>query len=302
MNEYFSYYSNLDENKLKRILDELSENNNVLDFNRIDTTLTSSTIRRLADALNGKKVKMVNLNEYIFNQLCDCNNSLIPDNNESIQYSLYTKEYNFVNNAAKFKEFKYLYSNLKELCGASIQKTHNLIPSNVWTDQHFDLKKLFIDMQTVRIAVYLIALKVNKIIENKSNTKLITSSLNGGILASIIGMIVGIEHVSIPHLGPGIVVEDNRYMDLINKGDQLVYIYDFIAIGNEQKMVSVLAHLMNAKIIASIGITYHSPTINEAENTIGLIPFNEIADMHIAGSKTDLRILSPMENNNGREI
>lgn len=299
---HFSFHSNLDKTKFDSLIKELKDDEPyILDFNNIRNTLVSDSIAKINNPDNGllqKNILMVNLKgstykafqQYFGDELFDFNENTVCNN------CLMTKQFSECSvNLSELNEFTYLKNYLKEKCILNMRKNNEpaLISSNVYINKFFDLREIFIDMDTVKITVFLLAIKLKELEEQKilTNYKLVSSSFNGCILANIISLIMGKKHIIIPHLDPNpdAAVKDNRYLRDIKKNDKLVYIYDFIALGNEQKTVSIILKLFNAEIVYSIGLSYYKPYRKMNEKTYSLIKISDIIDrIIITAEKEDL--------------
>jgi hypothetical protein len=253
----------------------------ILDFNNIRNTMASDSIAKVAESLLQKKILMVNLRTSTYNTFQKYfENELFDYENQLLGKCLKTKRFSHtLIQLPNLVDFYYLKDDLKNKCRANIQKKEKpiLIPSNVYSSHHFDLRRIFRDMDTVKITVYLMAKKLYDLQEEGKLTKykLISSSFNGCILANLVALIMGKKNISLPHIGPELNEKDNRYLKYIKKNDKLVYIYDFIALGNEQKTVSIIAKLFKAEVIYSLGLTYYRPSEN---NTLSLIEFSDIIE------------------------
>jgi len=294
--EYFSFYSNLDEKKFLSIINDLNNDEiYIFDFYNIRNTLVSDAIASGVAGLLDKKVLVVNLKESTYKTFLGYfNEKLLNFQSKYLGKCLKTKNFPKNKKLPDLHNFNYLYEYLEKKCKEIIPKGNklNYISSNVFINKHFDSRSLFYNIDTIKIAVYLMAayLKEWEVKNNIDGYKLITSSFNGCILANSLALIIGREHISIPHLGPEFTKEDNRYIDYIKKGDKFVYIYDFIALGNEQKTISVIARLLNAEIVLSLGLAFYKPSEKENKKTDSLVDFMKIInnDIHITADKKDL--------------
>ena len=307
----FSFDSNLD----LKLFESLANNLNtdeifILDFENIKNTVVSDSIAMGAAGLLGKKVMLTNLKSSAYSLFKrNFNDALTDYNTTETGKSLTTKQ--FPRKSVKLPalgNFEYLTVYLKEECKKNlIEKSEpKWISSNVFVNKHFELGRMFGNMDTVKVAVYLMAKKLEELeINNKiKRYRLVSSSFNGYILANLIALIKIKKHICIPHLGPEIAVVDNRHMKIIKKDDKLVYIYDFIALGNEQKTVSIIAKLYNAEIVCSLGLTYYKPYKQDdgyKNETYSLIDFSEIkGDFYLAAEEKHVKNL--MENNKNEKV
>ena len=308
LDDFISIYTSLDEMKMKTIIEEIQNEPTVLDFSRVETTITTSTIEKLAKHINNKMVRLVNMNEHIYSQItAAAEYKLISESNQNGFYNAHTDSYP----VDQYKEIDdlleqdgYIQNEIVRSCKENVSEGIRKISSNVFTSKYFEHSKLFLNTQIARMVVYLLAVKVQAVEKegSKKNIKFISSSINGGVIATMLGILFGYEHIGIPHLGSSIDVEDNRYLNLINKNDRLIYVFDIIALGNEQRMVYTIARLTNANIIASVGLSYYSkyiPINGEADTTDCIVPFCEIVeDIHYTASKEDMDVLLSLRDIN----
>ena len=294
---FFSLHSNLDENKFHSLTKNLnSDDVYILDFESIKNTLVSDSVATGAAGLMDKKVMLTNLKSSTYKLFkSNFDKDLLDYKSTSKNKSLITKQ--FPGDSVKLPDltdFLYLTAYLKEECKKNLKAitVPKEISSNYYVNKFFDLSKMFGNMDTVKVAVYLMAKKMEEL-ERKYKMlryKLVSSSFNGSVLANLVALIKMRKHISIPHLGPSIAVDDNRYMKYIKKHDKLVYIYDFIALGNEQKTVSIIAKLYNAEVICSLGLTdykHYQQKDEKTSRTHSLVNFSEISKPFYAAAERE---------------
>jgi len=300
--EYFSFTSNLNNERFITMVEDINNNDNIiLDFKDIKNTLVSDFICFFVEWTRDRSVLMINFEDRTYDLLKNnFEDKFINFDDLKLKKCLKTQKFPNDVELPTLMEYEYLSDYLEKKCKEILFDNKNKpesVSSNVYTNINFDVKRLFGNIDTVKIAVYLMARKLIKMEKNDEifNYKLLSSSFNGCILANIIALIIGKKHISIPHLGPGFTVEDNRYLDYIQNGDKFIYIYDFIALGNEQKTISVVASLLDSEIIYSLGLTYYKPNKKFKGKTISVIDFNKIIEenkVHIAADENDLNILT----------
>jgi hypothetical protein len=288
-----SYVQNIDKDKISAVMKSLDNANTyyVLDFRGIKDRLDAPVIRALWDSIVTKRAKLVNLGDNVrLNLMRESGNQLVEMKAENLR----TAGFDIEDDNLKYNDFDYICTSLARECAALVNH-ENIRPtsSNIFTNRYIDMDDLLVDIRLIRMAAYLMIIEVNKEIKNaKGLPKLIASSLNGCLLATIIGIYLGLEFISVPQLGPNpINVEENRYKDSIKPADELIYIFDFIALGGEQKSMKLLVEFFNAQMFASIGIANYDHE-NPIENTRSIIKYNTVlGGIHFAGSEEDLQLI-----------
>ena len=307
MNPFFSFHSNLNKERFKTIIKELNDEMYIFDFANIKNTMISDTIEYFAGELLPRNFMLVNLEPIIHDRLLNhFNNKLLDYKTGIVENCLRTEGFSSqYNDISELKDFGYLINHLKKKIQDNIEGP-GLTSSNVYSSKLFNMRKLFIDVITVKAAVYLMAIKLyelereleeeNKI--DKLGYKLISSSFNGCILANLLALVMKKKHISIPYLGPEIADEDNRYRKYLKRNDKFVYIYDFISLGNEQKTIAVVTKLLRAEVFCALGITYYRESKKYYDDTRSLINFEDIIKhVIITGEEEDLHNLMRYNKN-----
>lgn len=84
-------------------------------------------------------------------------------------------------------------------------------------------------------------------------------SNNGAILANILADIFDKPVLYLLNLGPKIAIKDNEIRSEIKKGNRYIYIYDFLCLGNEYKLLDMLLKINGAKLVNGMGIAQLLP-------------------------------------------
>ena len=123
--------------------------------------------------------------------------------------------------------------------------------SNVYATAYVDIRKLLARNNSISIFSY----GLYKILTQTENfDSFVVVSNNGAILANILANIFNKPVLYLLNLGPKIAINDNDFKSKIKKGNKYIYIYDFLCLGNEYKLLNMLLKINGAKLIKGIGI------------------------------------------------
>lgn len=156
----------------------------------------------------------------------------------------------------------YIIKQIKNICFMKSNKTHYLSNSNLYIKNYFNVKNLFTDTD-------LFAYTVNKmcewIVSNFQHVDaFICSSNNGAVLCNIIGDLLNKKSLYAFNIGPNLSIKDIEDLDKIEKDKKYIYIFDFMCIGTEYKIIQTIIKMKKAFICASVGVgVYLTPDRNK---------------------------------------
>lgn len=150
---------------------------------------------------------------------------------------------------------------IKDLCFMKSKNIHYLSNSNLYIKDYFTVKNLFSD---TNLFSYTINKMCEKIVEYKDIDGLICTSNNGAILCNIIGDMLNIKPLFALNIGPNISIKDIEDLEKIERDKKYIYIFDFICIGTEFKIIQTIVRMKKAFISASVGVgVYLRPDRNQ---------------------------------------
>lgn len=167
--------------------------------------------------------------------------------------------------------------------------------SGVYCNMYINAKRLFTDPDKYYLVIYLI---VCMILENDQDIDAIVSaSRNGANLASIIGWLVNKKVIHCTNLGPRFSLVTSSLHKDIRKNKKYIYIFDFLCLGTEVKVLNALLSYKGAILVNGYGIAnYISIEENEKTNVIGKM--KSLVDVQrehigymIAGSRDEIKNL-----------
>lgn len=135
-----------------------------------------------------------------------------------------------------------------------------LSSSNVYADQYVDVKRLFLEPdQLCHVIYYMVRQLLN---ENLEYDALICTSKNGAVLASLIGHLLGKEVVYCINVGPQYALPARIVESSLQPEKQYVYIYDFVCLGTEAKLLHALIASHRATLVGGLGVASYIPLDN----------------------------------------
>ena len=143
------------------------------------------------------------------------------------------------------------------LLETSTSKDVFLDSSNVYSNMYVDIKQLFYEPNIYLLAIYLLCKKIADQFHREHYDGFICASNNGSVLATSLSLLLNKPCVHLMNLGPHLTIMDREIIDKIAEKKTYLFIYDFICLGTELKLVKTLATLRGAKVAASFGIANH---------------------------------------------
>lgn len=142
----------------------------------------------------------------------------------------------------------------------TIRKNEPLIPldsSGIFCNMYVNIKRLFLDPDKYYFIVYLMILEI---IQYKNNIDaLISASRNGANLANIIGWLLDIKVVHCINLGPKFSLSIKNVNKDIRKRKKYFYIFDFMCLGTEAKVLNAILMIKDARLVGGMGIANYVP-------------------------------------------
>ena len=134
-----------------------------------------------------------------------------------------------------------------------------LASSNVYVDRYVDIKQLFMSPDELLLIIYYMSRHLLTI--DKEYDALVATSKNGAVLASLLGRMIGKEVVYCVNLGPQYALPAYA-VEQIQPKDRYVYVYDFICLGTEAKLLYALVTSRHATLTGGIGVASYIPLGN----------------------------------------
>lgn len=142
----------------------------------------------------------------------------------------------------------------KHLLDTSTKKEVFLDSSNVYSNMYVDIKQLFYEPRVYLLAIYLLCEKITEERSGEHYDGFICASNNGSVIATSLSLLLNKASLHLMNLGPHLTIMDREIIDKICEHNKYLFIFDFVCLGTELKLVKTLATLRGAKVEASFGI------------------------------------------------
>lgn len=188
---------------------------------------------------------------------------------------------------------RWMTDNIKE---NDMDALHPLDSSGIFCNMYVNAKKLFRDPDRYSFIVYEMIRSISK--RKTEIDALVSASRNGANLASVIGWLLGIKVVYCANLGPKFSLMTYNIERNIRKNKKYFFVYDFMCLGTELKVLNAIIGVRGAFLIGGMGIAnYISPTEEELQYSV-LGKMDSLIDVKkenigykIAGTKQEIKLL-----------
>lgn len=152
--------------------------------------------------------------------------------------------------------------------------------SNIYTSFYMDIRKLFSKQNNMNIFLYGLYKKVEAI---KDYDYFVVVSNNGAVIANILSYVFKKEVLYLLNLGPRMALSNKDLKSKIKKNARYLYVYDFLCLGNELKILDMLLKINCAQLVYGIGVAQVLPSERYEHNNgykidslVNLEDYNEI--------------------------
>lgn len=144
---------------------------------------------------------------------------------------------------------------------SDIRNIKPLDSSGVYCNMYINAKRLFTDPNQYCFIIYQI---ICLIMENNCEVDaLVSASRNGANIASVIGWLLNKKVIHCTNLGPKFSLAASSVYKDIRRNRKYIYIFDFMCLGTEAKLLNTLLSFKGAVLIEGYGIANY---INLEEN------------------------------------
>lgn len=133
-----------------------------------------------------------------------------------------------------------------------IQNIKPLDSSGVYCNMYINAKRLFTDPNRYCFIIYQMICMIVQ--ENCEVDALISASRNGANIASVIGWLLDKKVIHCTNLGPKFSLAASSVYKDIRKNRKYIYIYDFMCLGTEAKLLNTLLSFKGAILMEGYGI------------------------------------------------
>lgn len=217
-------------------------------------------------------------------------------------YNVFLKNKEIIENVYKRIEVSIVNTYTKRMTIEDIKEAEPLPSSNVYSNMYIDTAQLFYNVENYRFMVFRLLCKIYEYEEHDFDriNGFISASSNGANLANIIGWLTGKKAIFCTDLGPKYSLTLKYFVDDIRPKKNYVYIFDFLCLGTEAKMLNAIVNVKNAKLLSGYGFASYS------KNNEGILAkMHSIVNLkdegfgfRITGDKEELKSILMGENKN----
>lgn len=155
-----------------------------------------------------------------------------------------------------------IQAHLEEIVAGIISKQEPLellASSSIYVSHYVDIKRLFMNPDALAIMIYYLSRYI--VTAGGEFEALIATSKNGAVLASLLGKMTGRKVVCCVNIGPQYALPISA-VERIHHGERYLYVYDFICLGTEAKLLHALLASRGAILAGGIGVASYVPLDN----------------------------------------
>ena len=161
--------------------------------------------------------------------------------------------------------------------------------SNVFANKYIDVKRICASPDIYN----LVLLRLSKMITNRYPVSdydgIVCASLNGAVLATLVGYMIGKNVLYLMNLGPRFTIRDKEVINNIPQGKKYIFVADMICTGTELKLAEMVISLRDSKIIGGVAVVKYL-------NPISYVNLSAIVDIS-DGDNFNYRLTVRKENN-----
>lgn len=215
--------------------------------------------------------------------------TLISNKNLEIVYKKYHDEIHNIYHEEAVLIVNWMKQNVKK---SDIQNIKPLDSSGVYCNMYINAKRLFTDPSQYCFIIYQM---ICMIMQNNCDVDaLVSASRNGANIASVIGWLLNKKVIHCTNLGPKFSLAAGSVYKDIRRNRKYIYIFDFMCLGTEAKLLNTLLSFKGAVLIEGYGIAnYINLEANSQFSVFGKIRSlvdvqREKIGYRIAGSKEEI--------------
>ena len=174
----------------------------------------------------------------------------------------------------------------------SVKNIKPLDSSGIYCNMYINAKRLFIDPDKYYFIIYQMICMIAS--SNQNFDALVSASRNGANIASIIGWLLNKKVIHCTSLGPKFSLAPNLIYKEIRHKKRYAYIFDFMCLGTEAKLLNALLNSKGANLVEGFGIANYINLEHNLQFSV-LNKMNSLVDVQkekigyrIAGSKEEI--------------
>lgn len=194
-----------------------------------------------------------------------------------------------------------IVQNLKQSVNKDdVEKIQPLESSGIYCNMYINVKNLFFDSDKLMFVIYQMICMIEK--DEQDFDALVSASRNGANLACIIGLLLEKKVVYCANLGPRFSLAPKMIDKEIREDKKYVYIFDFLCLGTEAKLLNALLKAYGASLVKGYGIANYISVGDKQQQNV-LRKMRSLVDVKeeqlgykIAGSIDEIKEMLVEEN------
>ena len=122
---------------------------------------------------------------------------------------------------------------------------------------YVDIKQLFYVPEIYLLGIYRLCKLISEQKSKDEYDGFVCASNNGSVLATALSILLNKKAVYLMNLGPHLTIMDREAIDNIEERKRYLFIFDFMCLGTELKLVKTIVTFKGAQIEGSFGIAKH---------------------------------------------
>lgn len=143
---------------------------------------------------------------------------------------------------------------LKNTC---INEESYLASSNLYANKYVNIKNIF----TNQDIYYLVLIQLFNLISLNFNEneydKLVCVSLNGAVVATLLGQMINKKVIYLMNLGPNLNIRDKESLGKIKVSEKYLFIADMLCTGTELKVAETITNYRSAEIVGALVVAQY---------------------------------------------
>lgn len=261
--------------------------------------------KKLLECTNAKII-IINIQNSLFESIKeDLNNEYIEIDNKTLcsrddLKNIYEKLCDEIYNIYHNETIAIVHWMKQNVTQEKLRDIKPLDSSGVYCNMYINAKRLFIDPDKYCFVIYQM---ISMII--KSGCKfdaLVSASRNGANIASVIGWLLNKKVIHCTSLGPKFSLGASSGYKDVRKNKKYIYIFDFMCLGTEAKLLNALLSYKGASLVEGYGIANYIDFEDSSKFSV-LNKMRSLVDVQrenvgyrIAGSKKEIEDMLIKEN------
>lgn len=170
-------------------------------------------------------------------------------------YEFYVKNKELIRNIYKTVEINIIKEYMDVVTEKDLNTLEPMDSSNIYSNMYINTAKLFLNPLKFKFIIYRLLCLIDKEHPDRSDIDaFISASRTGANIANIVGWLLGKKVIFCTNLGPKYSVSMQYLVSDIREKKRYVYLYDFMCIGTEAKLLNSILMIKGSELCEGFGI------------------------------------------------